>query len=340
MNKRRKPLQSSAMVLFVIIAVVFTATGCSDTEMNTAGPAPEKAATAAFMQYYTHKAETDTNHDYSHMDLTVLEEMASSTAGTVIDTEDLSIVVLGALVSGNTAEIILRVTAKKLDSVLYDNGTEHLKNYRFGDEAAMLGIVTLGRQYLEISHVYSYSDADTGLAANQFDLHYWIRTPAPLKKGVFSIPLTDFGFYSTGSLSFVPLYTGTWNIDIAFDPAADNSKMIQPDTDILVSNYRFTIESIQITPLACTIQLACAEDEETTTGHMDEIIRACSNGREEISLIMEDGSALDGSQIDIGGSWTQEYPLNTNWVLSFNSPMPVESIVSLSLYDNDVSLID
>ena len=72
------------------------------------------------------------------MDLAVLDGMASGTAGTAVDTEELSIAVQGALISGNTAEIILRVTAKKLDSVLYDNGIETLNNYRFGDESAML----------------------------------------------------------------------------------------------------------------------------------------------------------------------------------------------------------
>ena len=322
----------------MITAIVFAAMGCSGTEKAAAEAAPEKAAAAAFKQYYTYKAETDTDHDHSHMDLSVLNGIASSTAGTAVDTEELSIVVMGALVSGNTTEIILRVTAKKLDSVLYDNGSETLKNYRFGDEAAMLGSITLERQYLEIGFAYSYCDTDPSLAANQFDLHYWIKTPSPLKKGTFSIPLTDFGYYSGGRL--VPLYKGTWTIDIAFDPAADSSRMLRPGTEITVSGCRFTIESIQITPLACTIRLACAEDEATTAEHMADIINVCSGGRDALALILEDGTVLDSSLISIGGIWSQEYPVYTIWVLSYNSPIAVESIAAVSLYGNDHSLKD
>ena len=186
------------------------------------------------------------------MDLTALDDMACSFAGTAVDTDEPSIIVKGALVSGNTAEIILNVTAKKLDTVLYDNGLETLKNYRFGDETAMLGIMTLGRRFYTIDHVYTYSDTDSALASNQFDLYYRIIATEPLPKDIFTVPLTDFGCFG-GDAVFKPLYNGNWNIDISLDPVSDSSKMISAGKEIMAGNYRFSVDSIQITPLACTV---------------------------------------------------------------------------------------
>ena len=325
-----------AVLYLLIFAVLLLTAGCSGTETAAEAP-PERAGAAAFKAYYTRKAETDTARDYSRMDLSVLDGMASGTAGTAVDTEELSVNLMGAVVSGNTAEILLRATAKKLDTVLYDNGLETLKNYRFGDETAMLGMISLGRQFYTIDFVYTYSDTDSSLASNQFDLYYRIITPGPFEQDVLTVPLTDFGCYSSYT-TFETLYEGNWNIQIPLDAAADESRMISVGKELTAGDYRFTVESVQITPLACTVRTVCAEDEATTAGHMAEIIDACAGGRDAIALMLADGTVLDGSRIDIGSSVTQEYPLEATWILSFFCPMDVKDIRSVSVFDLTVPL--
>ena len=334
---KRKPF----VVCIVILAILFSAAGCSGgkTAAETSS-AEDNVRTDAVSRYYAKKAETDSTHDYSHMDLRVLDGIASSSVGTAVDTEELSIDVAGAIFSGNTAEIILRVTAKKLDTVLYDNGIEALSNYRFGDETAMLGMVSLGRQFYTIHHIYTYSDTDDTLAPNQFYLHYRIITPEPIDQDMLSIPLSDFGCYSSGGAGFEALYKGNWDINIAIDPVNDDSRVITVGKEITVGDYRFSIETIQITPLACTVQTVCTEDETTTTEHMAEIINACSGGRETIALTLSDGTVLDSSQLDIGGRWSQEYPFYSPWTLSYYCPTAVKDVVSVSLFGSDCSLTD
>ena len=328
----------SAVLFILILTVLLLFSGCSGTG-KSAEPPPERAGATAFKEYYTRQAETDTAHDYSRMDLTALDAIASGTADTGVDTNDLSITVLGALISGNTAEIILRVTAKKLETVLYDNGIQALSNYRFGDESAMLGIVSLGRQFHTIDQIYTYSDTDGSLSSNQFDLHYWIITPEPLEQDVLTIPLTDFGYYSSNA-TFKTLYNGNWNVDIALDPASDSSRKISVGKEITVGDFSFTVDSIQITPLACTVQMVCAEDEMTATEHMDKIINACADGRKTIALTLSDGMVLDSSRLNIGSGLAQDDPYSASWMISFYGPIAVEDMVSLSLYGFDFSLIE
>jgi hypothetical protein len=327
------------LLYIFILSFLLSAAGCSRAAGAKAAE-PETAesfVTDAFRRFYSQKAETDTEHDFSHMDLTVLDGMASSTKGTAVDTEELTIDVAEAIVSGNTAEVILRVTAKQLDSVLYDNGTQTLNNYRFGDEAGMLGIVTLGRRFIDLGHAYSYCDTDNTLAPNQFDLHYWIKTTEPFEQDVLSIPLKDFGYYKSPAL-FHPVYSGDWIVNIALDPVEDNSKMISVGKEIMVGGYRFAIDSIQVTPLACTVQMSCAEDETTTSERMAEIVNACIDGRESVALTLADGTVLDSRQLSVGGTCYQEYPLFSPWTLSFYCPVAVEDVVSLSFFGTDFSL--
>ena len=121
-----------------------------------------------FRLYYLQKAEKDVLHDYSHMQLDELENMASSSQGIAVDTEELAIEVVGAIVSGNTAEIVLRVTAKRLDSVLRENGS----NYCFMDYVTILINSLPGGGWEVMTPALSYNDAVASLAPNQFELHY------------------------------------------------------------------------------------------------------------------------------------------------------------------------
>ena len=155
-----------------------------------------------FVRYYNYKKETDSAHDYTNMCVEMINKMACNTEIAIVDTEELLIEVSGAIVSGNTAEIFLRVTAKQLDSVLKDNGNQHLCNYRFGDETAMLSMFTLANNFEVLSHVYYYSDVVNELRDNQFYLYYKIVAPNLSKMETLTIPLQDFGSYSSGTLTF------------------------------------------------------------------------------------------------------------------------------------------
>ena len=329
-----------ALILALVMAL--GSAGCAGTRTAAVPeptPEPELTGAAAVGQYYTRKAETDTKHDYSHMDLTALEGMASGDTGRAIDTPELSVDVAGALFSANTAEIILRVTANTLESLLYDNGREPLKNYRFRDETAMLGMVTLKNRFNSISHSYTHSDTDETLAANQLELHYWISVPDPLESGTFTVPLTDLGYFVTGA-QFVPVVPGEWNVEIAFDSAADGSRRITAEKDVMAGSCRFAVDEIRVTPLACSFRLVCTDSEAYTNSHMDEIVDACYRGMETAAVTLSDGTVLDGAQLSLGSSGIKAYPVTLYWSLSFCCPLDPDAVRSLSLFGDTVDFAE
>ena len=317
--------KTSAAVSGLVLLIAAAAVGCT-----YAGAAPKKAAPAqgaeVFRRYYAQTAPE------GRTDPEILDAMASVTVGPVVDTEELTVEVAGAIVSGNTAEIVLLVTAKQLDSVLYDNGTAYLPNYRFGDETAMLGITTLGRRFLDISHRYTYCDTDETLSPNQFTLHYWIRVPEPFENGTFRIPLTDFGFYSPGGAPFVPLYQETWQVDIDFSPDPTTAKRIAPEQEVMLGGYRFILSDAQFTPLAFTLRLKCAEDEAAVTAGYDGIFGALSQEGYNCSLRLKDGTVLEGSTLTPFGGGAREYPLELTWGMAFRAPLDTDAVESLSAF--------
>ena len=329
-----------ALILALVMAL--GSAGCAGTQTAAVPePTPEAELTgaAAVGQYYTRKAETDTEHDYSHMDLTALEGMASGDTGRAIDTPELSVDVAGALFSANTAEIILRVTANTLESLLYDNGIEPLKNYRFSDETAMLGMVTLKNRFNSISHEYSYCDSNTALASNQLELHYWIATPEPIEPGTFTIPLGDFGYYADGT-EFVPLYQGPWNVEIGFAPSDGDGRQVSVRKDVMAGSCHFAVDEIRVTPLACSFRLVCTDSEAYTNSHMDEIVDACYRGMETAAVTLSDGTVLDGAQLSLGSSGIKAYPVTLYWSLSFCCPLDPDAVRSLSLFGDTVDFAE
>ena len=302
-------------------------------------PARELWGADALRQYYYEKAETDADHDYSRMDLSVLSGIASGTYGTAADTEELTIDVVGALVAGNTTEIILRVTAKQLDSLLYDNGMPALKNYRFEDVTAVFSRQTFGNNDCTIGFWYTYSEDDPRLAPNQLELHYIMNYQERIDQDHYAIPLTNFGYYDPTSPGFVTLYKDTWSVDIALDPASDFDRRIPLGEEINTGEYRFTVDSVLVTPLACTFRLTCEEEEKYTNDHMDDIFRVCADGRDTISLTLSDGTVLAAGELNIvGGGGARQYPLILSYTLSFHGPMDPSDVRSLSLFGSTFSL--
>jgi|GEM_PF-998241 len=279
-----------------------------------------------FKQFFAAKANSDTKNDYSYMNTGQLNDMASSTVGTVVDTDELTIDVMGVIVSGNTAEIMLRVTAKQLDSVLYDTGIEPLENYRFHDDTSG----SLFNDFEMGSIGYYYSDKDKNLAPNQFEILYTLIGSGDFEKGQYTIELTDFGYFDfSREDQFMPLYSGSWQFNVAFDPTSDASKSIFVDKGIMVGDYGFTLGSVNITPLACTIRLSCNEDEAYLDEHIKEIFKAFSDGSKDCSLTLADGTTLSSWQFEATPSGGAE---GFTLILAFNGPITVDDVVSLSLF--------
>lgn len=322
----------SALAAFAVVFIVSTAAGCafSGGSMKTAGPDPSEADAVKY--YYSIKAQTDTVHDYSHMDLTQLDAMRSPSVGSVAETDDLKVEVAGAAVCGNTAEVILRVTAKKLDSVLYDTGIQALMNYRFHDETFML---SRQMDFELLSHDYSYCDQNDSLDENQFEIHYWIVNREPFDKKEYSFILNDFG-YMDFSLpdQFSRLYEGTWQIDVSFD--TDSGAYIHSDIskDIVIGEYPFIVKDLQITPLVCTFHLVCNMDQAYINEHYSDTLNAFYENKTNYELKFSDGSVLTDNMLNLYGSSQNNYSLS----LSFPYPVDTKDIVSVTLFSDEYFL--
>lgn len=216
----RERIHRSIRILALLLAMALTAAGCA----GVGQPATETDAVVP----------------------TAMEEA-----------EKLTVEVQDASASGNTAEFRLKVTANELDTVLYDNGMAHLKNYRFGDETAIFSRMTFGEQPCLISHRYFYADEDESLAPNQFLLWVRILCRDDIDTELFTIPLTDFGFFDSATGMLVPLYKGVWQVKVPLNLTADPPRRLDLGSRLAFEGQELTIESIELTPLACTVVLHC-----------------------------------------------------------------------------------
>ena len=291
------------------------------------------AATAAayFREYYTQLAASDLSMDYSHMDLEQLENMASSTTGIAVDTEELSVEVLGALFSGSTAQIHLRVTAKELETVLREGSNHGIGNYEFGDAIGYIRYL-LGFADTSISTKHVYSDTKDTLAPNQYELYYQIFTREPITKDSLLLALKDFGYIER---TLVPLYEGYWQVDVAVDPAADSSIRVFPKEEILLEEYRLTVDEIHLSPLGCQAYLTCPDGvalEEWQQYLLRELVFEESRNT---TLMLTDGTRLDQRHFTVGcGGGESTFDLR----MSFAAPIAVESIETLEVLGTTISL--
>lgn len=341
----------SAVAVTAALLAAALAVGCTYSgALNEAKNASVSGADV-FRRYYSQSAEADTVHDYSHMDLDALDGISLGTVGQTVDTDELTIEPTGVIVSGNTAQIVLRITAKKLETVLRDTaGAGMNTNYQFGDETALFGAFTLNRNYYYLSHHYYYSDSNEALAPNQFELRYWIILPEPFDMKPyevpywaeapgssdakpFIIPLANFGYYDQGV--FVPLYDGDrenegdWNVEIPLDPSPDTWKHLAVDHEINVGEFRFAVRDIQLTPLACTIRLSCLEEDSLIRDRSGDIYKSLFGASSEAALVLSDGTILTGDSFEASGG-------GSGWdyfvTLSFYGPISTDGISSLLLF--------
>jgi len=321
-----------------------------------------EAAAGYLRQYYTQKAEADPTWDTSYMDLTQIDAMVSSTSGVVVDTEELTIEVLGAMFTGNTAEIALLVTANELESVWNDDETKYFTNHRFSDEITGLMELQLEESWCYLGHRYAYSEPatppsdtqatnyviDKTLAPNQFTLRYTIVADKLSEMDTLSIPIKDLSRYIRRGMSAghpEPLYEGTWQVDIAIDPSRDIGKRIAVNREIPAGEYRFLIEDIQLTPFTCMVHLTCLGDAAYINENADAIFQTVTGAREDFTLHFADGTRhLLGIQLSMGscedkynrdgGSYYDEYQLDT----VFAVPIAVEDVTSITMFGEEFSL--
>lgn len=287
-----------------------------------------------FKQFFVDKANNDVGIDYSHMNTEQLNNMASSTVGTVVDTDEITINVIGVISSGNTAEIMLKVTAKQLDTVLHDTGIEPLKNYRFNNDLGG----SLFRNFETVSTRYYYSDEDKSLAPNQFKILYTLIGTDNFKKDQYSIELRKFGYFTLGDgagTHFKSIYDDCWQFKVAFDSKTDSSKSILVNKQVTFAGYNFIFNSVNVTPLACTISLECNQDRKYLNEYLDEIFMAFTKGTDDCFITLADGITLRSDQFKKSVSGGEE---GFTVVLTFNVPVTVNDIVSLSLFGTEYSL--
>lgn len=288
-----------------------------------------------FTRFFEDKANKDVKTDYSYMNTEQLGDMASSTVGTVIDTEELTVDVLGLIVSGNTANLMMEVTANELDSVLYDNGFETLKNYRFNGES------TNQNNNIEFTSIrYFYNDEDKSLAPNQFKILFTFIASESFGEELYTMEFDKFGYFSSSAdksvTDFVTIYDESWKFDFCFliDSNIDSRKMLFVNKPITIDDVDLIIESINITPLASTIRLKCNLYEGYSDEYYHNIYKKFSGGIDKITFRLADGFILDSVNFKSSGSGEMD-TLEAN--LIFKVPITVEDVVSITLYGGEYS---
>ena len=278
-----------------------------------------------------------------------LKDMESSTVGRVVDTPELSVDVLGVIVSGNSVDVALKVTANKLDTVLYDTGTEALNNYcfRYDTLAASLSCdsgtqpdVADGMILGEIRHLYC--DTDKSLAPNQFIMKYSFMYHKPLEKKTYTVQLVQFGYRKLGKplegsgndVEFIPLYDHTWSFDIAIDPKDDTSKTVSLGQHIDFGGYDFTLDSAYLTPLTFALQMGTDLNYDKNDGRWQSVYDAFNKGMNDFSVNLKDGTKLGGSYQ--GGTYQGPSWFGLN--MTFDVPITVDDVVSITLNGTEIPL--
>jgi len=342
----------SFLAAFVLLTALLALCGCGGETPAAAEPSPAPTAEATaepvaapsaaptaqpvsgaevFREYYSRKMTRETEFDHSHTDLSLLEGMASTTVGTVVEDDNLSIEVLGAVFSGSAGEILLRVTAKELDSVLNDNEEKYFTDYQFAFTAPVYGSVS-GKRFDDMSHRYIYCDTAPDLAANQFVIHLSFTAAEPFYTGFFTIPLADFGRFKKLTGQIEPLYDGMWPVHIAVDAAEGGTRRWAVDEPVQIGDYRFSVDDIHLTALSGTVHLTCLEDKGDWESHEREITETFFAARDDVTIEFADGTLLAMDPLQISGSaGGSGYAVH----FTFSGPVAVEDIVSLHVFETE-----
>jgi hypothetical protein len=313
---RQLPLAATAVLVFVII-------------FSTSALAVSLNGGDFFRQLFTNQGESSGGaNDY--MDVEQLSAIAGTTIGTVVDTDELKIEVMDVISSGNMAMVMLRVTAKELQSVLFDTGYETLMNYRFESEVDG----SLLKNMEQTSIRYYYSDDDPALANNQFGILYTIINHHVFEAGTYSIMLNDFGYYVSDGTSLVlePLYKGKWEFEVELTDGSEYSRTVLLRQPVTAGGWDFMLEDIRITPMSCTI--ICSYDSDDDNFSTD--INSFSSIMGNIGVTLTNGTVFteeDFSYSVMSGSDGAGHPVSAFVInLSLNLPISAESVKEFYIF--------
>ncbi len=278
-----------------------------------------------FAKFFSDKVGDDTSNNSKYMDTEQIKDMESSTVGTVVDTDEISIDVMGVIVSGNTADVMIKVTAKKLDSVYYDNGLPMLSNYKLSGET----MNSIYDDSDEASIGYYYSNEDKSLAENQFKVLYTFIGKDKFNGKEYDLHYKGLGYYDK-DLKFVTIYDTDWHFNITFDAKSDHSKELFIDQAFHLSDINFKFEKVNITPLACSLKFTAA-----TGGDSNHTFSEFGNDASNITVNLKDGTELNNKDFTyISSRIEDEYGIN----LTFTAPINVDDVKSITVFGIEYSM--
>ncbi|MCQ4922057.1 hypothetical protein NE686_03085 [Tissierella carlieri] len=322
-SARRRRLPLTATAVLVLIAI-----------LSTSALAVSLVGGDFFRQLFINQVKsTDSVYDYMNVDQ--LRAIAGTTTGTVVDTDELKIEVMDVISSGNMAMVMLRVTAKELQSVIFDTGYETLMNYRFGSDTDG----NLFKNMEQISIRYYYSDDDPTLENNQFEILYTIINHQVFEAGTYTIELKDFGYYVSNGTSLVlePLHKGKWEFEVELADGNEYSHAVLLRQPVTVEGYNIMLEDIRITPMSSTIVFSYNSKDDLSA-----VYNAFSSNMGNLGIILSDGTVLteeDFSYVVMSGSDGAGHPISAIVInLSFNLPISAESIREFSIFNETFSI--
>ncbi len=278
-----------------------------------------------FKQLFSSRIDPNSTASSNSADPEQLDHMSSETIGTVVDTEELTVDVMGILVSGNAAKIVLRVTANQLDSVIDEDGSAHRTNYEFEDPCRG----NLFDDFEALSYRYYYSYEMPDLKDNQLEIEYTLVKKYNLEGKQFEITLDRFGTRNDvqGALTFLkPLYYDTWTFPVSMPSTGSTYKTICFNRPLGIMNYGITLKDINITAFSIMVHLSCSADPEEYYRQIYDYFKDNANLR----VNFKNGAVLterDFDEYTPGGSDIGDLHLT----ISFAVPVNVNDIKSISL---------
>lgn len=261
------------------------------------------------------------------------EAISSSTIGTVVETDEITIDVLGAIASGNVSNIMLRITANQLEDITYDNGIEPLKNYRFNDDTGG----SLFNRFQQAGIRNYYHDEIQELKPNQFEILYTVIGYETFAGKSYTLELNKFGYFSKEN-GFVTKYNNKYSFQMDFDIAADYSRIVDFNHTMVIEGQEILIKQINLTPFSLCIYLqGRALDDDmisTAVSHLDREAK-------DLKIAFREGTILDrsnftyttgGSRANQEGIITEDHIGNYQVIVSFNRPINVEMAESFKLH--------
>lgn len=320
-SRRRLPFTATAVIILIAI-------------ISTSVLAVSLGGGEFFREMFINLTELNKGV-YDYMDTDQLSAISGNTIGTVIDTNELKIEVMDTISSGNMAMVMLRVTAKELESVLFDTGYETLMNYRFGDDS----YGSLFEDMDQTSIRYYYSDNENTLAKNQFMVLYTITNHHTFEAGTYLIELNDFGYYINKDEGLVlnPLYNRKWKFEVELANGHEYSHAALVGGFITAGEYKFILEDIRITPMSSTMVFSYESKDESS-----DIYNAFVSNTDTLKIILTDGTVLSkedfsytiSSGSDGTGNSISAIVIN----ITFNVPINAKSVREFIIFEETFSI--